>query len=114
PSHGAVTLSADGSFSYIPATGYTGSDSFTYKANDGSLDSNVATVSITVNAVSSGPLFSDGFESGNLSKWTSSSGLVVQQQQVYSGAYAARGTSTGSGTSASKTLTTTQSNLYYR
>lgn len=47
-SHGTLTLNADGSFTYTPNTGYTGSDSFTYKANDGQLDSNVATVSLTV------------------------------------------------------------------
>ena len=48
PSHGSVTLNSDGSFSYTPDTGYTGEDSFTYKANDGELDSNTATVTITV------------------------------------------------------------------
>jgi hypothetical protein len=37
-----------GSFSYTPAANFSGSDSFTYKANDGQSDSNVATVSITV------------------------------------------------------------------
>src|SRR5439155_16773950 len=46
--HGSVALNANGSFTYTPAAGYTGSDSFTYKANDGQLDSNVATVSLTV------------------------------------------------------------------
>jgi len=33
---------------YTPAAGYYGADSFTFKANDGALDSNIATVSITV------------------------------------------------------------------
>src|SRR5262249_14986191 len=46
--HGSVALNANGSFTYTPAAGYTGGDSFTYKANDGQLDSNVATVSLTV------------------------------------------------------------------
>jgi len=49
PSHGAVTLNANGSFTYTPAAGYSGPDSFTYKANDGHADSNIATVAITVN-----------------------------------------------------------------
>ncbi|MDR3636948.1 MAG: Ig-like domain repeat protein [Isosphaeraceae bacterium] len=48
PSHGAVTLNADGSFTYAPVSGYYGPDSFTYQANDGQLNSNVATVSLTV------------------------------------------------------------------
>ncbi len=39
------TLNADGSFTYTPASGFSGADSFTYIANDGSADSNVATVS---------------------------------------------------------------------
>ena len=55
PSHG--TLSGTGAnLTYHPAANYNGSDSFTYKANDGSADSNVATVSITVNAVNDAPV----------------------------------------------------------
>jgi subtilisin family serine protease len=38
---------------YTPNSGYVGSDSFTFIVNDGSLDSNIATVSIEVNDVSS-------------------------------------------------------------
>ena len=37
-----------GEITYSPAAGYNGSDSFTYKTNDGTTDSNTATVSITV------------------------------------------------------------------
>ncbi len=48
PAHGTLTLNADGSLTYMPALNYNGSDSFTYKANDGALDSNIATVTITV------------------------------------------------------------------
>ena len=56
PSHGSLTLNANGSFSYTPGANYTGPDSFTYKANDGALDSNVATVSITVSPVNDAPV----------------------------------------------------------
>jgi uncharacterized protein len=56
PSHGTVTLNANGSFTYTPASNYNGPDSFTYKANDGHTDSNTATVSITVNAVNDAPV----------------------------------------------------------
>jgi VCBS repeat-containing protein len=55
PAHGSVTLNNDGSFTYTPAAGYYGPDSFTYKASDGEFDSSVATVSITVNAVNDAP-----------------------------------------------------------
>src|SRR5262249_26803973 len=49
PAHGTVTINVNtGAYTYTPAAGYSGSDSFTFKANDGSLDSNVATVSLTV------------------------------------------------------------------
>ncbi|HZY83997.1 MAG TPA: Ig-like domain-containing protein, partial [Gemmataceae bacterium] len=50
PSHGTLTLNADGSFTYTPATDYTGADSFTYKDSGGGTTSNVATVSLTVAA----------------------------------------------------------------
>jgi hypothetical protein len=51
PTHGTLTFNDDGSFSYTPAATFNGSDSFTYKASDGTADGNVATVSIRVNAV---------------------------------------------------------------
>ena len=60
PANGSVTLNADGSFAYIPMGGFSGTDSFTYRANDGALDSNVATVTITVNAVNHPPVAVDG------------------------------------------------------
>ncbi|MEA2422358.1 MAG: large repetitive protein, partial [Thermoleophilaceae bacterium] len=51
PSHGNLTFNSNGSYSYTPAANYNGPDSFTYKANDGAADSNIATVNITVTAV---------------------------------------------------------------
>ena len=48
------TCSAD--VTYTPALNYNGSDSFTFKVNDGTLDSANATVSITVNAVNDAPV----------------------------------------------------------
>src|SRR5262249_27133552 len=48
PSHGTLTLNADGSFVYTPDAGYAGSDSFTYTASDGLATSASATVSLTV------------------------------------------------------------------
>lgn len=47
-SNGFITLLMDGAISYTPAAGFTGSDSFTYLANDGASNSNVATVTINV------------------------------------------------------------------
>ena len=50
PTHGAVTLNADGSFVYTPNLGYSGGDGFTYVARDGTTASTPATVAITVAA----------------------------------------------------------------
>lgn len=45
----SFTLNADGSFTYTPAPGFTGTDSFTYKARDNfGADSNVVTVTLNV------------------------------------------------------------------
>src|SRR5207302_1501826 len=56
PSHGTLTLHSNGSFTYTPQANYNGPDSFTYQASDGSLDSSVATVSLTVTAVNDAPV----------------------------------------------------------
>ncbi len=64
PSHGTavITNQNTGAFSYTPAGGYTGSDSFTFKATDGSGNaSNVATESVSINAITnSAPVASNG------------------------------------------------------
>jgi len=52
----SFALNANGSFSYTHDGSETTTDSFTYKANDGSLDSNVATVTITINPVNDPPV----------------------------------------------------------
>jgi len=56
PAHGTLSLNADGSFVYTPSTNWNGVDTFTYKANDGALDSNIATVTITVIPVNDAPV----------------------------------------------------------
>ena len=48
PSHGALTLNGNGGFTYLPSQGYQGTDSFTYKAYDGTAYSNVGTVTLNV------------------------------------------------------------------
>ena len=52
PAHGTLALNQDGSFSYTPDSGFSGTDSFSYKADDGSANSNIATVNIIVNSSS--------------------------------------------------------------
>ena len=48
PAHGELTLNANGTFNYVPATGFSGIDTFSYEVNDGTANSNVATVTINV------------------------------------------------------------------
>jgi hypothetical protein len=55
PASGTLTLNADGSFSYVPDGEFSGTDSFTYRVNDGTADSGVATVTIAVSAVNDVP-----------------------------------------------------------
>ncbi|MFO0845051.1 MAG: Ig-like domain-containing protein [Gemmataceae bacterium] len=47
--HGRLTLGSDGSFTYVPTSGYSGTDQFTYSARDGSLTSEPQTVTLVVN-----------------------------------------------------------------
>ena len=63
--HGALALGANGGFSYTPAAGYSGVDTFTYKANDGKVDSTVATVTLTIAAVNAPPPQTDVTVSGD-------------------------------------------------
>jgi DNA/RNA endonuclease G (NUC1) len=54
PAHGSLSGSG-GALTYSPGFNYVGPDSFTFKANDGALDSNVSTVNITVTAPTAAP-----------------------------------------------------------
>ena len=58
PQHGTVTTgTTSNSVTYTPNTGFSGTDSFTYKATDGQgVDSNIATVTIVVSNATSGTL----------------------------------------------------------
>ncbi|MDM8523903.1 Ig-like domain-containing protein [Desulfococcaceae bacterium HSG8] len=55
PDNGSLTLNDDGSFTYTPDPDYNGGDSFTYKAGDGTDDSDAAEVTITVRPVNDIP-----------------------------------------------------------
>jgi hypothetical protein len=71
-------------------------------------------LSNTATVTTAALLFSDDFESGNFSKWTSITGLTIQQQEVFQGLYAARQTSTSAATWGYKQFGTAQNQLYYR
>jgi hypothetical protein len=59
PLNATLTLNTDGSFIYDPYDDFNGSDWFSYKANDGLLDSGETSVTITVNAVNDAPVLGD-------------------------------------------------------
>lgn len=94
PAHGLVIVKPDGSFTYTPSHLFSGSDSFTYKDNDGNTDSNEATVTITVNQVAFDTAVGDAYSvhenaalnvnaaQGVLSNDTDSEGLALKAELV--------------------------------
>ena len=45
-----ITNTSTGAFTYTPKPGKIGTDTFTYKANDGTADSNISTVTVIISA----------------------------------------------------------------
>jgi len=73
PANGTLSGTAP-NLSYTSNSNYNGSDSFTFRANDGSADSNIATVSISVNPINDAPVgVDDGARSLTRSSVDSSS-----------------------------------------
>jgi len=119
PANGTLILNDDGSFTYNPAANFNGTDSFTYKANDGTADSNIATVSITVNAVNDPPTISDiTDQSTNENTSTSAIAFTVEDLETPAGSLVVSGSSSNQllvpdanivfgGSGASRTLTIT-------
>jgi bacillopeptidase F len=76
--NGSLVLNGDGSFSYTPNGGFAGTDSFSYRAFDGALASNVATVAITVNpAVNAPPLAQNDTAAAPLRRTTAYTPVIV-------------------------------------
>src|SRR5262249_2512976 len=63
PTHGTLSGSAP-NLTYTPNTGYTGPDAFTFRANDGTTNSNTAPVSITVRGLAPVIVSSVGYLNG--------------------------------------------------
>jgi len=59
PAHGALTLAADGLFTYTHDGSELPSDHFTYQINDGVKNSNIATATITIQPVNDPPVAVD-------------------------------------------------------
>jgi chitodextrinase len=94
----------------VAGTSYTdttvsASTAYTYQVVAYDAAGNTATSGLlSVSTPAAGALFSDGFETGDLSQWTTNSGLTVETSQVHSGSYGAEESSTGATTYALKTL----------
>jgi hypothetical protein len=68
PRHANVGLNGTTAIVY-PEAGFNGADSFTFAAWDGEIDSNLATVTLSLAAANG--LFADGFESASAARWSS-------------------------------------------
>ena len=93
-----------------PSTTYSYTATARDLAGNSSPPSNQA--SATTGAGSGLPVFSDGFESGNLAGWTNT-GMVRQQQEVFTGSWAARATTTSAAAWAWQSIPS-ETNAYYR
>ncbi len=92
----------------LPATttGYTdtavlAASTYGYAVRARDIAGNASALTPTVSVTTPAPaplVFSDGFESGDLSAWRTTSGLVVQTGAVHTGSYAARGSTTNGAT----------------
>lgn len=56
PANGSLTLNTNGSFVYTPNANFSGTDSFTYRPNDGTEAGNLVTVTINVAPVNDAPV----------------------------------------------------------
>jgi len=59
PDHGGQLAGTPPDVTYTPFQDFVGTETFTFKANDGAFDSNIATVTITVEAANTPPQISD-------------------------------------------------------
>ncbi len=71
PAHGSVGAVGGNTVTYTPAANFNGTDSFTFRANDGAVNSTLAVVTITVTPVNDPPTASD-------SAATTGGGVAVQ------------------------------------
>jgi chitodextrinase len=83
------------------------------------LNATILALVMTAIALPSSPagaveVFSDGFESGTLAAWTSTTGFSVQQGITWSGAFAGRATASSGAAHATKSLDAAHADLYVR
>jgi len=98
---------------YVDQTAQPGSTyTYTVVARDAAGNSSTPSDPATV-TTSNATMFFDGFEAGDMSRWTTSTGMTVQTQVVNDGSYAAEAAAAGAPAYAYKQLSQTWSSLYY-
>ncbi len=109
--NGSVIASVAGT-SYTDSTVSPGT-AYTYQVIAYDAAGNTApSGTLTVNTPNTGALFSDGFESGDLSQWTTVAGMTAETAHAHAGTFGAEEASTGLATYAYKTLPGAYSQLY--
>lgn len=103
PAHGTAEASEGGSaVTYTPAAGFSGQDAFDYTVSDGNGGTDVGGVTVEVRALPCASLiFTDGFESGDLSAWSASEtdggALAAAADAALRGAFGLRAILDGAG-----------------
>jgi chitodextrinase len=111
--NGTLIASSAPPAGYLDQTTQPGSTyTYTVIARDAAGNSSAPSDPATV-TTSTATMFFDGFESGDMSHWTTSTGMTVQTQVVNDGTYAAEAAATGTPAYAYKQLSQTWSSLYY-
>src|SRR5204862_307992 len=82
---GSLLTTVTGGATTYPDVSVQPNTAYTYTVDAYDAAGNHSAQSPPVSVATQGLLFSDGFESGNLSLWTAKSGMLVQQQEVYAG-----------------------------
>jgi len=98
---------------YVDQTAQSGTTyTYTVVARDAAGNASPASAPATVTTAGT-TMFFDGFESGDMSRWTTSTGMTVQGQVVNDGSFAAEGVAAGAPAYAYKALSQTWTSLYY-
>jgi len=83
PQHGSLYFNSDGSFEYLAEENYFGSDTFTYRAYDGQLYSDPATVTIDVTPVNDAPLAqNDAYQIAYGDEFSDAEGVLANDSDI--------------------------------
>ncbi len=88
--------------------------SYRVRAKDAAGNLSALSTAAAATTPTTGTLFADGFESGDLSKWTTVNGLGVQQGQVFAGLWGAEASGNGTSRYAWKDLPSPRNELYFQ